>query len=151
MIHKVDYIRRSPGIGDYNALVDAINYLIDKVNEKKEVIPITISREIKDFSFFLWNEVSLPYNNNYIIITPEDATNIFKNYAFTYKETSAINDAIIQWKIVALEINVTELVTEKEKKQETFFGYVKTVDLDAPVKEEPKKKKRGRKKKSSRE
>ena len=148
MIHKVDYIRRSPGIGDYNALVDAINYLIDKVNEKKEVIPITISREIKDFSFFLWNEVQLPYNNNYIIITPEDATNIFKNYAFTYKETSAINDAIIQWKIVALEINVTELVTDKEKKQETIFETIETIKDSEPIKW---KKKRGRKKKTSRE
>ena len=148
MIHKVDYIRRSPGIGDYNALVDAINYLIDKVNEKKEVIPITISREIKDFSFFLWNEVQLPYNNNYIIITPEDATNIFKDYAFTYKETSAINDAIIQWKIVALEINVTELVTDKEKKQETIFETIETIKDSEPIKW---KKKRGRKKKSSRE
>lgn len=148
MIHKVDYIRRSPGIGDYNALVDAVNYLIDKVNEKKEVIPITISREIKDFSFFLWNEVSLPYNNNYIIITPEDATNIFKNYAFTYKETSAINDAIIQWKIVALEINVAELVTDKEKKQETIFETIETIKDSEPIKW---KKKRGRKKKSSRE
>lgn len=148
MIHKVDYIRRSPGIGDYNALVDAINYLIDKVSEKKEVIPITISREIKDFSFFLWNEVQLPYNNNYIIITPEDATNIFKNYAFTYKETSAINDAIIQWKIVALEINVTELVTDKEKKQETIFETIETIKDNEPIKW---KKKRGRKKKSSRE
>lgn len=148
MIHKVDYIRRSPGIGDYNALVDAINYLIDKVNEKKEVIPITISREIKDFSFFLWNEVQLPYNNNYIIITPEDATNIFKDYAFTYKETSAINDAIIQWKIVALEINVTELVTDKEKKQETIFETIETIKDSEPIKW---KKKRGRKKKTSRE
>lgn len=148
MIHKVDYIRRSPGIGDYNALVDAINYLIDKVNEKKEVVPITISREIKDFSFFLWNEVQLPYNNNYIIITPEDAANIFKNYAFTYKETSAINDAIIQWKIVALEINVTEFVTDKEKKQETIFETIETIKDNEPIKW---KKKRGRKKKSSRE
>lgn len=147
-MQKVDYIRRSPGIGDYNALVDAINYLIDKVNEKREVIPITISREIKDFSFFLWNEVQLPYNNNYIIITPEDATNIFKNYAFTYKETSAINDAIIQWKIVALEINVAELVTDKEKKQETIFETIETIKDSEPIKW---KKKRGRKKKTSRE
>jgi len=147
-MQKVGYIRHSPGIGDYNALVDAINYLIDKVNEKKEIIPITISREIKDFSFFLWNEVSLPYNNNYIIITPEDATNVFKNYAFTYKETSAINDAIIQWKIVALEINVTELVTEKEKKQETIFETIETIKDSELIKW---KKKRGRKKKSSRE
>ncbi len=147
-MQKVGYIRHSPGIGDYNALVDAINYLIDKVSEKKEVIPITISREIKDFSFFLWNEVQLPYNNNYIIITPEDATNIFKNYAFTYKETSAINDAIIQWKIVALEINVTELVTDKEKKQETIFETIETIKDSEPIKW---KKKRGRKKKTSRE
>lgn len=148
MIHKVSYIRRAPGIGDYNVLVDAINYLIDKVGERREVVPITISREVKDFSFFHWNETSLPYNYNYIIVTPEDATNIFKEYALTYKETSSINDAIVKWKIVALEINVTELVVQKEKKQDILVGYVKNVDLDAPVKEEPKKKKE-RKKKSS--
>lgn len=147
-MHKVDFIRRAPWIGDYNALVEAINYLIDKVNEKKEIMPMTISKEVKDFSFFLWNEVPLPYKNNYIIMTPEDAANVFKDYAFTYKETSAINDAIIQWKIVALEINVTELVTEKEKKQETTFETVVTLKDDEPIKV---KKKRGRKKKTSRE
>jgi hypothetical protein len=51
-MHKLDYIRRAPGIGDYNALVEAINYLIDKVNEKREIVPIKIEREVKDFSFF---------------------------------------------------------------------------------------------------
>lgn len=146
MIHKVDYIRRSPGIGDYNALVDAINYLIDKVNEKREVVPMTVSREITDFSFFLWNEVPLPYKNNYIIITPEDATNVFGDYAFTYKETTQINDAIMQWKIVALEIVVTELITEKAKKQEAIFETIETIKDNEPIKV---KKKRGKKKKSS--
>lgn len=142
-MHKVDFIRRAPGIGDYNALVEAINYLIDKVNEKKEVVSINIEREVKDFTFFWWNEVSLPYKNNYILVTPEDATTVFEEYAFTYKETSQINDAIIQWKIVALEINVTEKVTEKDKKQETVFETIET-EVE-PV----KKKKRGRKKKTS--
>ncbi len=142
-MHKVDYIRRAPGIGDYNALVDAVNWLIDKVNEKKEILPMEITREVKDFTFFMGEEVSLPYEKDIIIISPEDATNLFKTYALTYKETSAINDAIIKGKIVSLKINVTEKVTEKEKKQETVFETVETITLDKPIKW-----KRGRKKKT---
>jgi hypothetical protein len=52
-MHRVDYIRRQPGIGDYNALVDAINWLIDKAQERKEIVHIVIEREVKDYSFFL--------------------------------------------------------------------------------------------------
>lgn len=50
---KLDYIRRAPGIGDYNRLVDTINWLIDKVQEKKELVHIVVEREVKDYSFFL--------------------------------------------------------------------------------------------------
>lgn len=53
-MQKLDYIRRAPGIGDYNRLVDAINQLIDKVREKKEVVHIAVEREVKDYSFFYW-------------------------------------------------------------------------------------------------
>jgi len=144
-MQKIDYIRRAPGIGDYNALVDVVNRLIDKVQEKKEIVHILIEREVKDYSFFFWGQVDLPYEANFNLITPEDATEIFWAYAFTYKEIAQINDAIIAWKIVALDIKVTEQVTEKEKKQESTFETIKTVDLDTPVKV---KSKRGRKKKT---
>lgn len=142
-MHRVDYIRRQPGIGDYNALVDAINWLIDKAQERKEIVHIVIEREVKDYSFFLWNEVSLPYEANYTLITPEDATEIFGAYAFTYKETTQINDAIIEWKIISLDIKVAEKITEKEKKQEVVL---ETIEAE-PIEEKPKKKK---KKKTSR-
>lgn len=144
-MHKIDYIRHAPGIGDYNRLVDAVNRLIDKVQEKKEIVHIEIEREVKDYSFFFWGQVELPYEANFNLITPEDATEIFGAYAFTYKEIAQINDAIIAWNIVALDIKVTEQVTEKEKKQETTFEKIESVDLDKPVKV---KSKRGRKKKS---
>lgn len=142
---KLDYIRRAPGIGDYNRLVEAINWLIDKAQEKKEVVHIKIEREVKDYSFFYWGEVDLPFAANYLLTTLEDAIQLFGAYAFTFKETTQINDAIMHWNIVAVDINVTEKVTEKEKKQEVIFETVEAV----PVEEKPKKKK-GRKKKTSR-
>lgn len=145
-MHKIDYIRRQPWIGDYNTLVDAVNLLIDKINRKKEVAPVEISREVKDYSFFLGEEVALPYKVNFILTTPEEAADVFSKYALTYKETSNINDIITRWDIVALEINVTEEVTEKDKKQETMFEEIKTIDFNSPVKV---KWKRGRKKKTS--
>ncbi len=144
-IFKLDYVRRQPWIGDYNRLVDAVNRLIDKAQEKKEVVSITIEREIKDYSFFLWNEVALPYEASSIILTPEDATEIFSQYAFTYKEVAQINKAITEWKVVALEIKVKELITEKEKKQETAFETIETISKE----ELSKPKKKGRPKKKS--
>ena len=145
---KLDYIRRVPGIGDYNRLVEAINRLIDKAQQKKDIVYIEIEREVKDYSFFLWGEVELPYEANYILITPEDATEIFGAFAFTYKEINQINDAIIEWKIVSLNIRVTEKITEKEKKQEAVFETIETIQSEDEIK--PPKKKKGRKKKTSR-
>lgn len=92
---KLDYIRRAPGIGDYNRLVDTINWLVDKVQEKKEVVHIKIEREVKDYSFFYGGEVDLPFVANYLLTTLEDAIQLFGAYAFTFKETSQINDAIM--------------------------------------------------------
>lgn len=143
-MQKLDYIRRSPGIGDYNRLVDTINWLVDKVQEKKEVVHIKIEREVKDYSFFYGGEVDLPFATNYLLTTLDDAIQLFGAYAFTFKETTQINDAIMHWNIVAVDINVTEKVTEKEKKQEIIFETVEAT----PVEETPKKK-RGRKKKTS--
>lgn len=145
-MYKLSYIRRFPGIGDYNILVDAINQLISEVDKKRKVIPVVIEREVKDYSFFMWNETTLPYEASFILTSSEDAANVFWNFAFTYKETNQINDIIIEWNIVALEIKVTEKVTEKEKKQEAVFETVETMDLDKPVKA---KKKRGRPKKKT--
>lgn len=141
---KLDYIRRAPGIGDYNRLVDAINWLIDKAQEKKELVHIVVEREVKDYSFFLWNEVELPYEASFVLVSPEDVTEIFTQYAFTYKETSQINNAILDGDMVQLDIKVTEKITEKEKKQEVVFETIEAT----PVEETPKKK-RGRKKKTS--
>lgn len=145
-MQRLDYIRRSPGIGDYNRLVDAINQLIDKVREKKEVVHIAVEREVKDYSFFYWGEVDLPFTANYLITTLEDAIQLFWAYAFTFKETTQINDAIMHWNIVAVDINVTEKVTEKEKKQEAVF---ETIEATPTTEVEVKPKKRGRKKKTS--
>ena len=143
---KLDYIRRFPWIGDYNNLVDAINQLIDIVEKKKEVVPITIEREVKDYSFFLWNEVTLPYEADYILASPEDAAEVFWTYALTYKEVAQINDTVIKWNIVSLNVKVTEMVTEKEKKQEAVFETIETITDEKPLKQ---KKKRGRPKKKT--
>lgn len=145
-MHKVDYIRRQPWIGDYNALVDAINRLIDKVQEKKETTEIYIEREVKDYSFFKGVEVDLPFETDFLLVKPEDAYEVFDRFVFTYKETNQINDAIVSWKIVYLNIKVTELVTEKEMKQEATFETVETVTAEELSK--PKKKGRPKKKNS---
>lgn len=144
-MHKVDYIRRQPWIGDYNALVDAVNQLIDKIQEKKETIEINIEREVKDYSFFKWVEVDIPFEETFLLLKPEDVYEVFDRFVFTYKETNQINNAIIEWKIVSLNIKVTELVTEKEIKQEATFETITTV----PTEELSKPKKKGRPKKNS--
>jgi len=146
-MQKLDFIRRAPWITDFNMLVEKINEIIIKLNAKIEIEEVTIAREVKDYTFFKWEETKLPYHQEFTITSNEEATKVFEMYNLTYKEIKQINDIIIKWNIVALTIDVVEEVTEKDKKQETFFGYVKTVDLDAPVKEKPKKK-RAKKKNS---
>lgn len=130
-------------------LVEKINEIITKLDTKIEIEEVAISRQVKDFTFFKGEETKLPYHIEYTITSNEDATKVFELYNFSYKEIKQINDIIIKWNIVALTIDVTEEITEKEKKQEIFLGYVKTVDLDAPVKETPKKRGRKPKKKTS--
>lgn len=148
-MHKLDYIRVVPRISDFNNMVEAINSIIDKLNEKIEIEEISIEKKVKDFKFFNGEEVKLPYEAHHTIKTNEEAKEIFDKYALSYKEMSPINKAIIQWKIVALRIYVEEEITEKEKKQEEMFETVESIVL--PPQEEKKKtepKKRGRKKKT---
>lgn len=141
-MQKISYIRRQPWIGDYNALVDAVNQLIDKIQEKKDVVEITIDREVKDYSFFKWNEIELPYINTFLLIKPEDVYEVFDRFVFTYKETNQINDAILEWKIVSLTIRAIELVTEKEKKQEITFETINSIAIEELSKSKKKKKKK---------
>lgn len=148
-MQKLDFIRRQPGITDFNMLVEKINEIISKLNTKIEIEEVAISRQVKDFTFFKGEETKLPYHIEYTIMSNEDATKVFELYNFSYKEIKQINDIIIKWNIVTLAIDVTEGITEKEKKQEVIFEKVKSIDLDAPVKEKPKKRGRKPKKKTS--
>ena len=145
-MQKLDYVRRRPWIADFNTMVDAINNIIDRLNKKIEIEEVTIAREIKDFKFFNGEEVSLPYNTTHTLSSTEDASEVFKLYALTYKEMSNITKLIQEGKVVSLVINVTEEVTEKEKKQEVIFETIKTIPVETKT---PAKKKRGRKKKNS--
>lgn len=150
-MHKLDYIRRAPGIGDYNAIVDVVNEIIDRLNRKLEFEEINITREVKDYKFFNWEELPLPYHREHTISNIEDASEVFKLYALTYKEMNSITKAIGEWKIVSLTVSVTEEVTEKEKKQEAIFETVETVEIAEPKIEikNTKKKTTKKKKKSS--
>ena len=122
-------------------LVEKINEIIIKLDAKIEIEDVSIDRQVKDYAFFKWEETKLPYHAEFTITSNEEATKVFEMFNLTYKEIKQINDIIIKWSIVALTVNVEEIITEKEKKQGALVGYVKTVDLDAPVKEKPKKKK----------
>lgn len=114
MIKKVDYTRRLT-INEFNTLIEKVNEIIDKLNQKIEIEEVSISREVKDFKFFNWEEVKLPYVAQYTITSTDEASKVFEQYAFSYKELKSINDLIIQGKVVALTINVTEEITEKDK------------------------------------
>lgn len=145
-MQKLDFIRRQPWIGDYNLLVETINKLIDKVNTKVELEEVIIERQVKDFNFFNWEEVKLPYKWEHTITDVEDAQKVFGKYAFSYKEMKQINDLILHGKIVSLIVSATEEITEKDKKQEVMFDKVETLDFEKPVKV---KWKRGRPKKKT--
>lgn len=134
---------------EFNTLIERVNQIIDKLNEKIEIEEVIISREVKDFKFFNWEEHKLPYHTIHTLTSVDDVTSIFDKYAFSYKEMKQLNDLISSGKIISLVIDVTEEITEKEEKQEVVFETVETVDLSKPIKA---KKKRGRpkKKKSSR-
>lgn len=150
-MHKLDYIRRAPGIGDFNTLVDAVNEIIDRLNKKVEFQEIKVAREVKDYKFFNWEEMWLPFHAEHTIASIEDASGVFKQYALTYKEMNSITKAIEEWKIVSLSIDVTEEVTEKEKKQEAIFETVETVQIVEPEIEVvlPEKTKKKKEKKPS--
>lgn len=126
-LHRIDYIRHQPTMTDYNMLVDTINAIITRLQSKREVVPVNINREVKDFTFFQWRETKLPYTSTYLLLSPEDAYNVFDRYELTYKETSLINRIITEWNIVSLDINVKEIKTKKDKKQEVMFDTIESV------------------------
>lgn len=146
MLYKLANIRRNPGISDYNLLVDAVNSIIDRLNSKIEIENVSIERQVKDFKFFNWEEVRLPYHSVHTISSVEDATKVFAQYTFTYKEMKEINDLVIQGKVVSLTIDVVEEITEKEEKQEALFESVESVSVEELATEIKEKKKAAKKK-----
>lgn len=143
MLQKIPYPHRV-GLSELSYIVEAVNQIIDKLNQKIEVEKVAVERVTKDFTFFKGEETKLPYHQEFTITSNEEATKVFEMYNLTYKEIKQINDIIIKWNIVALTIDVVEEVTEKEKKQEVTFEKIETLDLDKPIKV---KWKRGRPKK----
>ena len=147
---RLDFIRRAPWITDYNLLVETINKLIDKQEQKIEVEPIVVNREVKDFWFFNNEEVPLPYEAYFTIYNTDIATAVFNKYVLSFDEMKAINKALEKGKIVSLSIFVKELVTDKEEKQEAIFETVNTEVLNSievlNSKEEPEEKKEAPKK-----
>lgn len=141
MLQKIPYPRRI-GLSELSYIVETINQIIDKLNQKIEVEGVAIERVTKDYTFFKWEETKLPYHQEFTITSNEEATKVFEMYNLTYKEIKQINDIIIKWNIVALTIDVVEEITEKDKKQEATFEKVEALDLDNPIKV---KWKRGRK------
>ena len=149
-MRKADFIRRQPGIWDFNMLVESVNSIVDRLEAKIDVVPFQIDREVKDFSFFNNEEVPLPYQAHYTISNQEDASKVFGKYVLSYNEMKDINKALEKGNIVSLTILVKELVTEKEEKQETIFDTVETEivwaqcvegwEPEVIVKEKPKKK-----------
>jgi hypothetical protein len=51
-MQKLDFIRRQPGITDFNMIVEKINEIISKLNIKIEIEEVAISRQTKDYTFF---------------------------------------------------------------------------------------------------
>lgn len=141
---RLDFIRRAPWITDYNLLVETINKLIDKQEQKIEVEPIVINREVKDFWFFNNEEVPLPYEAYFTIYNTDIATDVFNKYVLSFDEMKAINKALEKGKIVSLSIFVKELITDKEEKQEAVFETINT-EVVTPI-EEPEEKKEAPKK-----
>jgi len=141
---RLDFIRRAPWITDYNLLVETINKLIDKQEQKIEVEPIVVNREVKDFWFFNNEEVPLPYEAYFTIYNTDIATAVFNKYVLSFDEMKAINKALEKGKIVSLSIFVKELITDKEEKQEAVFETINT-EVVTPI-EEPKEKKEAPKK-----
>lgn len=148
MLKKLDYVRRVPSLTEFNTLIERVNQIIDKLNQKIELEEVIIKRQVKDFKFFNGEEHKLPYNITHTLTSIDDATKIFNSYTLSYKEMKQINDLLAEGRIVSLIIDVTEEITERDEKQETIFERVETIDLSKPVKA---KSKRGRpKKKNSR-
>lgn len=134
---------------DYNAMVDVVNSIIDKLEAKRETTEVIITREVKDYKFFNWEEVRLPYSCRYTLLTLDDANKVFGSYVLTYKEMNNINNLLLQNNIVSLLVEVKEEMSKKEEKQEVMFETVESISKDEPI--VTGKKKRGRKAKTKRE
>lgn len=148
MLRKLDYTRRPPSLTEFNTLIERVNQIIDKLNQKIELEEVIIERQVKDFKFFNWEEHTLPYHTTHTITSIDDTTKIFNSYTLSYKEMKQINDLLAKGKIVSLIIDVIEEITEKDEKQEINFEKVESIDLSKPIKTGGK---RGRpKKKNSR-
>lgn len=110
---KIEFIRREPKINDINSIIETVNAIIDYLKKPIVLEHVSIEREVEDYKFFNWDEVKFPYEETFTIHSLWEASDLFNKFVLSYKEMSAINTHVNKWKVVSVDIKVTE----KEKKQ----------------------------------
>lgn len=128
-MQKARIIMRQPWMNDYNELAKIVNEIIEKLEEKKEVVPIQLTKYVKDYNFFKWVETPLPYEAHYTITTEEDFLNLIKKYNLDDRDLNAYKGIIDNWRILSLSITINEDLSEKDLKQEEMFQTVETVNV----------------------
>lgn len=134
---KLNLLMRAPWMWDYNNVVSKINEIIDYITRKVERKDIQIVKCVKDYHFFKWKKVDLPYQSDYIITTLEELYDVLSKYNIEREISTLLIDLVNDWTIVNLSISITEDITEKDKKQMATFETIET----QPIEEvKPKKK-----------
>lgn len=150
-MEKIPILMREPRMWDYNKMAYAINNIIDRLEKKVDMQSIQLTKSVKDYSFFKWEEVELPYNTNCIIRNAEELNELLWKYNFDSITSWALTDMINKWIIVNLWISVNEEVTEKDNKQEELIKTIESKPIEEVIKEVKIENKKVKKQKQKKE
>lgn len=120
---------KQPWMREYNELAKVVNEIIDKLEEKVEIVPMTLSLKVKDYEFFKWTPPSLPYEAHYTISNYEDYQKLLEKYNLDSRDVKAYKEILDKGRVLSLTINVEEELTEKDIKQEVAINKIKTIDM----------------------
>lgn len=117
-MERLAHLNRPIRINDWNTMVDIVNHLLDTAEQPTQMVTVNITRKVRNYDFFNWEEVQLPYHYNVVVGRRFEVVPLTFKFKLEEKEVKEISEKIEEGYLVSVNVDVTEDTTKEEEYQD---------------------------------